>query len=87
MSKIDVLVRAAFAAAIGKSGDKSTTPKIGHRAVNGLRPDLELAKLKNRAKPLPPEVLERRRAELRVACRVLDRSMTEPILNAPRVAS
>jgi hypothetical protein len=36
---------------------------------------------------LPPEVLERRRAQLRVARRVLDRSMAEPILNASRVVA
>jgi hypothetical protein len=34
---------------------------------------------------LSPEVLERRRAQLRVARGVLDRSMTVPILDAPRV--
>jgi hypothetical protein len=34
---------------------------------------------------LPPEVLERGRAQLRVARRVGDRSMAEPILDAPRV--
>jgi hypothetical protein len=33
---------------------------------------------------LPAEVLERRRAQLRVARGVLHRSMAEPILNAPR---
>jgi hypothetical protein len=38
-------------------------------------------------KPLPPEVLERRCAQLRVSSRVLDRSMAEPILNAPRIVA
>jgi hypothetical protein len=33
---------------------------------------------------LPPEVLQRRRAQLRVSGRALDRSMAEPILNASR---
>jgi len=32
-----------------------------------------------------PEVFERYRAQLRVSRRVLDRSMAEPVLNAPRV--
>ena len=37
--------------------------------------------------PLPPEILERRRAQLRVARRVLDRSVSEPILDASRVVA
>jgi hypothetical protein len=37
--------------------------------------------------PPTPEVLERRRAQLRVARRVLDASVAEPILNAPRVVA
>jgi hypothetical protein len=44
-----------------------------------------IANLGIRAKPLPPKVLERRRAQLRVARRVLDRPVAEPVLNAPRV--
>jgi hypothetical protein len=35
----------------------------------------------------PPEVFERRRAQLRVARRVLDRSVAEPILDASRVVA
>jgi hypothetical protein len=37
--------------------------------------------------PLPPEVLERRRAQLRVARRVLDRSVAEPILSVLRMVA
>jgi hypothetical protein len=43
-----------------------------------------------RAKPPPilsRKVLERRRAQLRVARRVLDRSMAGPILNPPRAVA
>jgi hypothetical protein len=36
---------------------------------------------------LPPGVFERRDAQLPVASRVLDRSMTEPVLNAARVVN
>jgi hypothetical protein len=34
-----------------------------------------------------PEIFERRRAQLRVSGRVLDRSMADPVLNAPRVVA
>jgi hypothetical protein len=37
--------------------------------------------------PSPPEVLERRRAQLRVARRVLDRPVAEPVLNVSRVVA
>jgi hypothetical protein len=54
----------------------------------GASPPDSLSSSRPRSKtPLPPEVLERRRAQLRVARRVLDRSMAEPILNASGVVA
>ena len=39
------------------------------------------------APSLSPKVLERRRAQLRVAHRMLDRSMAEPVLNSTRLVA
>jgi hypothetical protein len=41
----------------------------------------------NQAGRSSSEVLERRHAQLRVARRMLDRSMAEPVLDAPRVVA
>jgi hypothetical protein len=51
----------------------------------GTRPVGDARKNEFFGSRLPPEVLERRRAQLRVARCVLNRSMAEPILNASRV--
>jgi hypothetical protein len=56
---------------------------------NKHRAESEHASERFRIKPqeLSPEVLERRRAQLQISGRVLDRSMAEPIPNAPRVVT
>ena len=53
------------------------------RAPTSPRPSRPTSK----AGPLSPEVLERRRAQLRVARRMLDRPMAERVLNAAGVVA